>query len=143
MRYLNIGETEKNRCRIFDAAEKSNGRSSSSTKPTTVRPAVGQRSEVKDAHDRYANVEIALPAARRWRNARICDPGHEPEPELRRNLRAPHARPGDRRGRSYVATTILPLASASEREVALAGTFTHPAASRTTRIGRVPEHTKR
>lgn len=50
-----IGETEKNLDRIFDAA-----RSASAVLFFDEADAVfGKRSEVKDAHDRYANVEVA------------------------------------------------------------------------------------
>jgi hypothetical protein len=51
-----IGETEKNLGRIFDAA-----RSSSAILFFDEADAIfGKRSEVKDAHDRYANIEVAF-----------------------------------------------------------------------------------
>jgi SpoVK/Ycf46/Vps4 family AAA+-type ATPase len=50
-----IGETEKNLGRIFDAAEKSNA----ILLFDEADALLGQRSEVKDTHDRYANIEIA------------------------------------------------------------------------------------
>lgn len=50
-----IGETEKNLSRVFDAAE----RSGAVLLFDEADALFGKRSEVKDSHDRYANVEIA------------------------------------------------------------------------------------
>ena len=50
-----IGETEKNLRRIFDEAETSNALLFFDEADALF----GKRSEVKDAHDRYANIEIA------------------------------------------------------------------------------------
>jgi SpoVK/Ycf46/Vps4 family AAA+-type ATPase len=50
-----IGETEKNLCRVFDEAEHSNAILFFDEADALL----GKRSEVKDAHDRYANIEIA------------------------------------------------------------------------------------
>jgi SpoVK/Ycf46/Vps4 family AAA+-type ATPase len=50
-----IGETEKNLDRIFDAAEGSNAILFFDEADALF----GKRSEVKDAHDRYANIEVA------------------------------------------------------------------------------------
>ncbi|WP_397334144.1 ATP-binding protein [Paenibacillus macerans] len=50
-----IGETEKNLARIFDEAEMSNAILFFDEADALF----GKRSEVKDAHDRYANVEIS------------------------------------------------------------------------------------
>lgn len=50
-----IGETEKNLDRIFAAAENSNG----IVFIDECDSLMGKRSEVRDAHDRYANIEIA------------------------------------------------------------------------------------
>jgi AAA+ superfamily predicted ATPase len=50
-----IGETEKNLDRIFEAARRSNG----ILLFDEADALLGKRSEVKDAHDRYANIEIA------------------------------------------------------------------------------------
>ena len=50
-----IGETEKNLDRIFDAAERSNGILFFDEADALF----GKRSEVHDAHDRYANIEIS------------------------------------------------------------------------------------
>jgi hypothetical protein len=50
-----IGETEKNLCRIFDAA----GRGGALLLFDEADALFGKRSEVRDSHDRYANVEIS------------------------------------------------------------------------------------
>jgi winged helix domain-containing protein/ATPase family protein associated with various cellular activities (AAA) len=49
-----IGETEKNLCRLFDAAEEGG----SILFFDEADALFGKRSEVKDSHDRYANIEI-------------------------------------------------------------------------------------
>jgi hypothetical protein len=49
-----IGETEKNLSRVFDAAEQANV----VLLFDEAEALFGKRSEVKDAHDRYANIEI-------------------------------------------------------------------------------------
>jgi hypothetical protein len=49
-----IGETEKNLCRVFDAAE----RGGTILCFDEADALFGKRSEVKDSHDRYANIEI-------------------------------------------------------------------------------------
>ena len=49
-----IGETEKNLDRIFQAAESANAILFFDEADALF----GKRSEVKDAHDRYANIEI-------------------------------------------------------------------------------------
>jgi SpoVK/Ycf46/Vps4 family AAA+-type ATPase len=51
-----IGETEKNLRKIFDAAVNSNA----ILQFNEVDALMGKRSEVRDAHDRYANIEIAF-----------------------------------------------------------------------------------
>jgi SpoVK/Ycf46/Vps4 family AAA+-type ATPase len=50
-----IGETEKNLSRVFDAAEAS----SVALFFDEADALLGRRSEVSDAHDRYANIEVA------------------------------------------------------------------------------------
>ena len=50
-----IGETEKNLCKIFDAAE-NNGVILLFDEADSL---FGKRSEVKDSHDRYANLEVS------------------------------------------------------------------------------------
>lgn len=50
-----IGETEKNLSRVFDAAE----RSGAVLLFDEADAVFGKRSEVKDSHDRYANLEVS------------------------------------------------------------------------------------
>ena len=50
-----IGETEKNLKRVFDAAKKSNAIFFFDE----ANALFGKRSDVKDSHDRYANIEIS------------------------------------------------------------------------------------
>jgi hypothetical protein len=50
-----IGETEKNLCRVFDAAEDSGA----VLLFDEADALFGKRSEVKDSHDRYANIEVS------------------------------------------------------------------------------------
>jgi ATPase family protein associated with various cellular activities (AAA)/winged helix domain-containing protein len=50
-----IGETEKNLDHVFDDAQ----RSGSAILIDEAEALLGKRSEVKDAHDRYANIEVA------------------------------------------------------------------------------------
>jgi hypothetical protein len=50
-----IGETEKNLSRVFDAAERSCG----VLLFDEADALFGKRSEIKDAHDRYANIEVS------------------------------------------------------------------------------------
>ena len=48
----------------------------------------GKRSEVKDAHDRYANIEIAYLLQKMEQFDGLADPGDQPEAEPRRGVRA-------------------------------------------------------
>jgi SpoVK/Ycf46/Vps4 family AAA+-type ATPase len=50
-----IGETEKNLSKVFDAAERSNAVLFFDEADALF----GKRSDVKDAHDRYANIQVA------------------------------------------------------------------------------------
>ena len=50
-----IGDTEKNIARVFDDAQ----RSGAAILIDEADALLGKRSEVKDAHDRYANIEVA------------------------------------------------------------------------------------
>jgi hypothetical protein len=50
-----VGETEKHLCRVFDAAE----RSGAVLVVDEADALFGRRSEVKDSHDRYANIEVS------------------------------------------------------------------------------------
>jgi len=58
-----IGETEKNLARTFDAAEKTN----SVLFFDEADALFGKRSDVKDAHDRYANIDARDPTLTRQR----------------------------------------------------------------------------
>jgi SpoVK/Ycf46/Vps4 family AAA+-type ATPase len=86
-----IGETEKNLARIFDAAEKSN----SVLFFDEADALFGRRSEVKDAHDRYANL-----VRRRLRTfdgiviLATSRPASIDPASLRRPKRTPRRRPG-------------------------------------------------
>ena len=80
-----IGETEKNLDRIFAAAENANAILFFDEADALF----GKRSEVRDAHDRYANIEISLPAAEDGGVRGRRDPGHQPAPEPGRGVRAP------------------------------------------------------
>ena len=80
-----IGETEKNLERIFAEAENANAILFFDEADALF----GKRSEVRDAHDRYANIEIGLPPAADGGVRRHRHPGHQPAQEPRRRLRAP------------------------------------------------------
>ena len=55
-----IGETEKNLSRVFDAAE-----AGGAVRLFDEADALlGRRSEVRDSHDRYANIEVSYPLQR-------------------------------------------------------------------------------
>ena len=69
-----IGETEKNLRRVFDAAEASGA----VLLFDEADALFGKRSEVKDGHDRYANLEVELPAAAHGVVPRARDPDDEP-----------------------------------------------------------------
>ena len=94
-----IGETEKNLDRIFDEADRVNG----VLLFDEADAIFGKRSEVKDAHDRYANVEVAYLLQRMERFDGRGHPHHQPAGQRRRGLHPPARRgrrlPGARRGR--------------------------------------------
>ena len=69
-----IGETEKNLSRVFDDAEGANAMLFFDEADALF----GKRSEVKDAHDRYANIEVAYLLQRMEEYAGRRDPGDEP-----------------------------------------------------------------
>ena len=98
-----IGETEKNLSRLFDAAE----RSGAVLLFDEADALFGKRSEVKDSHDRYANIEVALPAAAHRVVSRSGDPHDEHEERARPRIPAPHpfhrAVSVSRRGRARAA----------------------------------------
>ena len=50
-----IGETEKNLAELFDAAE----RSGAALQFDEADALFGRRTEVRDSHDRYANLEVS------------------------------------------------------------------------------------
>ena len=97
-----IGETEKNLRRIFDAAEDSGA----ILLFDEADALFGKRSEVKDSHDRYANIEVSylLQRMEAYRGLAILTtnlqggarPGLPAPAALRRRLPVP--RPGAARG---------------------------------------------
>ena len=82
-----IGETEKNLDRIFSEAQASNAILFFDEADALF----GKRSEVKDAHDRYANIEVAYLLQKMEEYDGIVDPGHQPAQEHGRSLHAAHA----------------------------------------------------
>ena len=80
-----IGETEKNLDRIFDAADGSNAILFFDEADALF----GKRSEVRDSHDRYANIEVAYLLQKMESYAGAVDPRHELPPEHRRGVPAP------------------------------------------------------
>ena len=80
-----IGETEKNLRRLFDAAE-SGGAILFFDEADAL---FGKRSEVKDSHDRYANIEINYLLQRIESLPRARDPGDQPEERDGHGLPAP------------------------------------------------------
>ena len=97
-----IGETEKNLAAVFDAAE----RARAVLLFDEADALFGKRTEVSDAHDRYANLETAYLLARLERFEGLAvlatnlrqniDARLPPAPRVRRRLR--RARPGGARG---------------------------------------------
>ena len=82
-----IGETEKNLRRLFDAAE-GGGAILLFDEADAL---FGKRSEVKDAHDRYANIEINYLLQRMEALPRAGDPGDQHARRTRRRVHAPAA----------------------------------------------------
>ena len=78
-----IGETEKNLDRIFRAAEDANAMLFFDEADALF----GKRSEVRDSHDRYANIEISYLLQKMESYDGRGDPRHEPPSEPRRGLR--------------------------------------------------------
>ena len=70
-----IGETEKNLRRVFDAAEEGGA----ILLFDEADALFGKRSEVKDSHDRYANVEVSYLLAAHGILPGAGDPDHEYE----------------------------------------------------------------
>ena len=81
-----IGETEKNLRRVFDAADEG----AAILLFDEADALFGKRSEVKDSHDRYANIEVSylLQRMETYRGPR--HPDHQPQRRARRRLPAPH-----------------------------------------------------
>ncbi len=80
-----IGETEKNLDRVFAAAESANAILFFDEADALF----GKRSEVKDSHDRYANVEISYLLQKMEEYEGDRHPGHQPAPAPRPGLPAP------------------------------------------------------
>ena len=74
-----IGETEKNLSRLFDAAE----RSGAVLLFDEADALFGKRSEVKDSHDRYANIEVAYLLQRIETYRGLAVPHHQHEKRAR------------------------------------------------------------
>ena len=81
-----IGETEKNLDRIFEEAENANAMLFFDEADALF----GKRSAIKDAHDRYANIEIAVPAAEDGGARRRHHPRDQPARQHRRSVSAAH-----------------------------------------------------
>ena len=81
-----IGETEKNLRRVFDAAEEGGA----ILLFDEADALFGKRSEVKDSHDRYANIEVSYLLQRMESLPRPGDPDHQHEERARPGLPAPH-----------------------------------------------------
>jgi SpoVK/Ycf46/Vps4 family AAA+-type ATPase len=81
-----IGETEKNLRRVFDAAEDSGA----ILLFDEADALFGKRSEVKDSHDRYANIEVSY-LLQRMEAYSGLDPDDEPEVRARFLVPAPAA----------------------------------------------------
>ena len=93
-----IGETEKNLDRIFAAAEDANAILFFDEADALF----GKRSEVKDAHDRYANIEIAYLLQKMEEYEGVAILATNLRPEHRRRVLAPaalHRRVSRSRGR--------------------------------------------
>ncbi len=82
-----IGETEKNLRRLFDAAEDGGAILFFDEADALF----GKRSEVKDSHDRYANIEINYLLQRMESYRGPGDPGHQHEERAGPRLPAPAA----------------------------------------------------
>ena len=83
-----IGETEKNLDRIFAEADDVNG----VLLFDEADALFGQRSEVRDSHDRYANIEVAYLLQRMETFDGLADPVDQPALEHRRGVHPPARR---------------------------------------------------
>ena len=82
-----IGETEKNLRRVFDAAEASGA----VLLFDEADALFGKRSEVKDSHDRYANIEVSYLLQRMESLSRPGHPDHQPAGRAGPRVSAPVA----------------------------------------------------
>ncbi len=136
-----IGETEKNLRRVFDAAEESGA----ILLFDEADALFGKRSEVKDSHDRYANIEVSylLQRMEAYRGLAILTTNHKSalDPAFQRRLRFilqfpfpdqsqreaiwrgifPAATPRD--GIDYAKLARLNVAGGSIRNIALNAAF--------------------
>ena len=136
-----IGETEKNLGRVFDAAEDSGG----ILLFDEADALFGKRSEVKDSHDRYANIEVSylLQRMEQYRGLAILTTNLKAalDPAFQRRLRFvvqfpfpdetqreliwrsvfPHAVP--REGIEYAKLARLNVAGGSIRNIAVNAAF--------------------
>ena len=83
-----IGETEKNLEEVFNAASAGNMVLFFDEADSLF----GKRSEVRDAHDRYANIEVSYLLQRLESYEGLVDLGHQLREEHRRGVPAPRAR---------------------------------------------------
>ncbi len=111
-----IGETEKNLERIFTEA----GGVNAVLFFDEADAIFGKRSDVRDAHDRYANIESAYLLQTAGDLRRSGDPGDEPAGQHRRRVHPAtgrhHRLPRADRGAPSLAVATLPGAAAAARE---------------------------
>ena len=81
-----IGETEKNLRRVFDAAEEGGAMLLFDEADALF----GKRSEVKDSHDRYANIEVSYLLQRMESLPRTGDSDHQHEKRAGYGFSPPH-----------------------------------------------------
>ena len=110
-----IGETEKNLARVFDAAEEN----AAILLFDEADALFGKRSEVKDSHDRYANIEVSylLQRMESYRGLAILTTNHKAalDPAFQRRLRfIVHFPFPDARHREAIWRATLPAATPVE-----------------------------
>ena len=113
-----IGETEKNLASAFDEAE----RGSAVLFFDEADALFGKRTEVRDAHDRYANLEVNYLLQRVETFTGLVDPHEQPALGHRRGLRSPPAVRDPLRG-ARRGTAQAPLAALVPRRGARVGTL--------------------
>ncbi len=124
-----IGETEKNLAEVFATAEKARA----VLLFDEADALFGKRTEVQDAHDRYANLETAYLLGAAGKIRRPGHPRHQPAPEPRPRLRAPARVPGRFRGarpRGAAGLVATPPAAGARRATATSTCRSWPASSR-------------